>query len=80
MLLYSILVFVHVLLFVFWLGTDVGVFLAAKISERSDLGTETRATVLKLGMVLEWRKERGVHGLVHYRYSHDDQASTRVSP
>ena len=47
------LVFLHVLLFVFWLGTDIGVFLAAKISERSDLGVETRATVMQLGMVLD---------------------------
>lgn len=49
----SLLLFVHVLLFVFWLGTDVGVFLAAKISEKSELSIETRATVLKLGMVLD---------------------------
>lgn len=53
MTLYSTLVFVHILLFVFWLGTDVGVFLAAKISERSDLSVETRSTVLNLGMVLD---------------------------
>ncbi len=50
---YSLLVFVHVLLLVFWLGTDIGVFLAAKISERSDLSVETRSTVLRLGMVLD---------------------------
>lgn len=50
---HATLVFIHVLLFVFWLGTDVGVFLAGKISERSDLSVETRATVLKLGMVLD---------------------------
>jgi hypothetical protein len=53
LLVYSTFLFVHVLLFVFWLGTDVGVFLAAKISERADLSGETRATVLKLGMVLD---------------------------
>jgi hypothetical protein len=53
LLIYSTILFVHVLLFVFWLGTDVGVFLAAKISERADLSSETRATVLKLGMVLD---------------------------
>jgi hypothetical protein len=50
---YSLLVFVHVLLLVFWLGTDIGVFLAAKISERSELSTETRSTVLRLGMILD---------------------------
>lgn len=50
---YSLLVFGHILLFVFWLGTDIGVFLGAKISERGDLGVEARATVMQLGMVLD---------------------------
>lgn len=50
---YSLWVFAHVLILVFWLGTDIGVFLAAKLSERSDLSVETRTTVLKLGMVLD---------------------------
>ena len=50
---YPLFVFLHVLLFVFWLGTDVGVFLAAKISEKSELSVETRSTVLGLGMVLD---------------------------
>jgi hypothetical protein len=50
---HTLLLFAHVLLFVFWLGTDVGVFLAAKISEKSDLSVETRSTVLGLGMVLD---------------------------
>lgn len=50
---YALAVFLHVLLFVFWLGTDVGVFLAAKISERAELSVETRSTVLGLGMVLD---------------------------
>lgn len=50
---HTVLLFVHVLLFVFWLGTDVGVFLAAKISEKGELSGETRATVLQLGMVLD---------------------------
>ncbi len=50
---HTVLLFAHVLLFVFWLGTDVGVFLAAKISEKSELSSETRATVLQLGMVLD---------------------------
>jgi hypothetical protein len=50
---HSIYLFVHIMLLVFWLGTDVGVFLAAKVSERSDLGTEARVSVLQLGMVLD---------------------------
>ena len=50
---YSLMVLVHILLLVFWVGTDVGVFLAAKVSERTDLSIETRSTVLSVGMVLD---------------------------
>ncbi|MEO0574019.1 MAG: hypothetical protein AAF004_01060 [Pseudomonadota bacterium] len=50
---YSAMLFFHILLLVFWLGTDLGVFLAAKISEKGTLSAETRATVLQLGMVLD---------------------------
>ena len=50
---HSTLVFFHVLLFVFWLGTDIGVFLAAKLSERGSLSAETRSTLMGLGMVLD---------------------------
>ncbi|MFZ8887670.1 MAG: hypothetical protein ACO38Y_04380 [Steroidobacteraceae bacterium] len=50
---YPFLLLGHLLLLVFWLGTDIGVFLAARISERDDLGVEARVTVLGLGMVLD---------------------------
>ncbi len=50
---YSIWVILHVLLLVFWLGTDVGVFLSAKYTERSDLSVETRTIALKIGMTLD---------------------------
>lgn len=49
----GIVVFVHVLGWVFWLGTDVGVFLAAKFSERTNLSVETRLTVMQVGMLLD---------------------------
>ena len=45
--------YLHILLLVFWVGTDLGVFLAAKYSERAALSYETRATLLQLGMVLD---------------------------
>ena len=45
--------YLHILLLVFWVGTDVGVFIAAKWSERATLSIETRQTVLQLGMVLD---------------------------
>ncbi len=45
--------YLHILLLVFWVGTDLGVFLAARYSERSDLSIETRQIVLELGMKLD---------------------------
>jgi hypothetical protein len=50
---HDVVLFVHLLGWVFWLGTDVGVFLSAKYFERSDFSVETRMTVLQLGMVLD---------------------------
>ncbi len=50
---YNVALFAHILLLVFWIGTDVGVFIAAKYSEKGDLSPETRATVLKVGMILD---------------------------
>lgn len=47
------LIIVHVLGWVFWLGTDIGVFIAAKHSERVDLSAETRLSLLNLGMILD---------------------------
>jgi hypothetical protein len=43
----------HLMAWVFWLGTDVGVFLATRFSERGDLSVETRLTVLHVGMLLD---------------------------
>ncbi len=53
MLEHKILVFFHISLWVFWLGTDLGVFLAAKMSENASLSMETRSSVLRLGLVLD---------------------------
>jgi len=51
---YLIWGYVHILLFVFWLGADVGVFLSAIYAKRTDLSFETRSTVLKLGLVIDF--------------------------
>jgi hypothetical protein len=45
---YSLWTYIHVLLFVFWLGADVGVFVAAAYAKNDKLSFETRATLLKL--------------------------------
>ena len=50
---YSLMVLFHIFLLVFWLGTDLGVLFAAKMSERSDLSAETRMTLVQLAMVLD---------------------------
>lgn len=50
---YPWLVLLHIFLLVFWLGTDLGVFLAAKMSENGELSSETRGSLMKLGMVLD---------------------------
>ena len=50
---HEFLLFVHLLGWVFWLGTDLGVFLSAKYAERGDLSAETRLTILQLGLVLD---------------------------
>jgi hypothetical protein len=46
--------YIHILLFVFWLGADVGVFLSAVYAKKSDLSFETRATIMKLGLIIDF--------------------------
>ena len=50
-LLYATLLVIHVLLFVYWLGSDLGVFYSAGFLARPELPPATRATVLK---ILHW--------------------------
>ena len=44
---------VHVLGWVFWLGTDIGVFIACRYAQRGALSVETRLTLLEVGMILD---------------------------
>ncbi|MGB1876086.1 MAG: hypothetical protein ACPHGY_04045 [Rhodospirillaceae bacterium] len=46
--------YIHILLFVFWLGADVGVFLSAVYAKKSELSFETRATIMKLGLIIDF--------------------------
>ncbi len=50
---YAAIKFTHVLLLVFWLGTDVGVLLLAKKFRDAGLALETRLTLLQMAMVID---------------------------
>ncbi len=45
--------YVHILLFVFWLGADVGVFLSAVMAKDSSMKFESRAAIMKLGLLVD---------------------------
>lgn len=49
----SALVYLHVLLMVFWLGTDIGVFIAGLRFMDPRRSLEERAAVINLGMVID---------------------------
>ncbi len=50
---YEIWKYLHVLMFVFWVGTDMGVMLSARKSTDSRLTLETRLTLVKLALLIE---------------------------
>ena len=45
--------FIHILLFVYWLGADLGVFLLAKAAQRSDLTFDQRAISLQIALKID---------------------------
>lgn len=45
--------FLHILMFVFWIGTDLGVFLSAKKCTDSSLSFETRVLLLHMALRIE---------------------------
>jgi len=45
--------FIHILLFVYWLGADLGVFLLAKAARRSDLTFDQRVISLRMAMKID---------------------------
>ncbi len=45
--------FVHILLFVYWLGADLGVFLLAKAAQRSDLTFDQRVLALRMALKID---------------------------
>lgn len=48
---YDVLLFLHILLFVYWLGSDIGVFYGVRYVTNPDLPTQTRKTIMEL---LHW--------------------------
>tara|TARA_B110000438_G_scaffold40612_1_gene40531 strand:- start:1054 stop:1734 length:681 start_codon:yes stop_codon:yes gene_type:complete len=50
---YEIWKFLHICMFVFWLGTDVGVMLCSKKSTDSTLGIEARFKMLEMALIIE---------------------------
>lgn len=51
--LHRLVVFIHILLLVFWLGTDVGVFALAKFAQKPVYSMDQRALCLKVAMLLD---------------------------
>jgi len=45
--------FIHILLFVFWLGGDIGVFVSALFAKNAKYSFETRMTVLQAGLIVD---------------------------
>ena len=50
---YEIWKFLHICMFVFWLGTDVGVMLCSKNSTDPNLGVEARFQMLEMALKIE---------------------------
>ena len=50
---YEIWKFLHICMFVFWLGTDVGVMLCSKKSRDPTLGVEARFKMLEMALIIE---------------------------
>jgi hypothetical protein len=45
--------YLHILLFVYWLGADLGVFLLARAVKQPQLGFEQRALLLRMAMLID---------------------------
>ncbi len=50
---YQLLIWVHLILFVCWLGADLGVFIAAVWARNASLSFAERAILLKLATVID---------------------------
>jgi len=50
---YGIWKFIHILLFVYWLGADLGVFILARTARRSDLSSDQRSVLLQVALTID---------------------------
>ena len=50
---HAVLVFVHILALVFWLGTDIGVFALGKFAQNPVYAVEQRLLLLKVALILD---------------------------
>jgi hypothetical protein len=50
---YSILLFIHILSLVFWLGTDIGVFVLGKFAQNPAYTVDQRLLLLKVALILD---------------------------
>jgi hypothetical protein len=50
---YSILLFIHILSLVFWLGTDIGVFVLGKFAQNPTYTVDQRLLLLKVALILD---------------------------
>lgn len=50
---YLVWVYIHILLFVFWIGTDVGVFVLGKFAQSAKYSVEQRLLAIKIGLLID---------------------------
>jgi hypothetical protein len=50
---YRLVAFFHVVLFAYWLGADLGVFVCGRLSNRRSLSDEVRAGIRKAGQIID---------------------------
>jgi hypothetical protein len=50
---HNLWVFIHILLFVYWLGADLGVFLLARVAKVASMSFAERALALKMALVID---------------------------
>ncbi|MEO1319808.1 MAG: hypothetical protein AAFV30_04435, partial [Pseudomonadota bacterium] len=51
--LYTLVLFVHLLAFVFWLGADIGVFILGKFAQNPAHSVEQRLLLLQVTLIID---------------------------